>query len=128
MTGVTGLLIKLGARFVVFCAVFFIAARRNKNIVIHNKWTTPLIGLAFAILDTALYWALAPILNLATLGAAGFIMPVIVNLVLLLGTVRLFKRFKWLEVNGVFATLWMALFLTLAHGALWLGLDYFPSR
>jgi hypothetical protein len=28
----------------------------------------------------------------------------------------------------VFATLWMALFLTLAHGALWLGMDYIPAH
>src|SRR5689334_14969525 len=88
MDGVTGILIKLGARLVAFGLVFYFAARRNPNVSVPNKWATPLIALVFALLNTALYWALKPILNLATLGAAGFVMPFVVNLVLLYATVR----------------------------------------
>ncbi len=128
MTGATGILIKLGVRLVVFGAVFWIATRKNPKVVIHNKWATPLIALVFAVFNTGLYWVLGGVLNIATLGAVGFLTPFVVNLLLLLGTVRVFQRRKWLEVHGVMATLWMAAFLTLAHGALWLALDYFPGR
>jgi uncharacterized membrane protein YvlD (DUF360 family) len=71
---------------------------------------------------------LAPILNVATLGAAGFLMPFVVNMVLLVGTVKIFEKWKWFQVDGLMTTLWMAAFLTIAHGALYLGLDYFPAR
>ena len=91
MTGVSGILIKLGVRFVVFGLVFWIATRRNENVVVEKKWAFPLIAGVFAILNTGLYWALAPLLNLATLGAAGFLMPLVVNLLLLLATIRVFE-------------------------------------
>jgi hypothetical protein len=128
MTGVTGLLIKLGVRFVVFGLVFIVATRKNPKIVVSKRWAFPLIAAVFAILNTALYWALRPLLDLATLGAAGFIMPLVVNLVLLLATIRVFGRKQWLEVKGTLATLWLAMFLTLAHGLLYVGLDYLPTR
>ena len=148
------LLIKLAVRLVVFGAVFFVAAKKHPKILIHNKWATPLIALVFALLNTAVYWALTPILNLATLGALGFAMPLVANVIFLLATEKLFaaiaaKRkaraaqpvegkgkgkpdadtaFKpWFEIQGFFATLWMAIALTVAHGALWVGLDYLPS-
>ena len=154
------LLIKLAVRLVVFGAVFFVAAKKHPKILIHNKWATPLIALTFALLNTAVYWALTPILNLATLGALGFAMPLVANVVFLLATEKLFKviaekrkaraskspegkgdgkgkgkgaddadaSFKpWFEIQGFFATLWMAIALTVAHGALWVGLDYLPS-
>ena len=155
MDGVTGLLIKLGVRLVVFGAVFYIAARKNPRVVIRTKWATPLIAFTFAFLNTVLYWALTPILNLATLGAIGFIMPFVVNMILLLATVRVFASIRdklaarqasnpkeskdpkdpksaapkaWFEIDGIFATLWMATFLTAAHGALWVALDYLPNK
>ena len=121
-------LIKLAIRLVVFGLVFFIAAKKNPKIVLHNRWATPLIALVFAALNTGVYWLLTPILNLATLGAMGFVMPFVANMLFLLGTVRIFERKKWLEIQGLMATLWMAAFLTLAHGALCLGLDYFPKQ
>ncbi len=128
-------LIKLAIRLVVFGGVFFLAAKKNPKVVIHNKWATPLIALVFALLNTGVYWLLTPILNLATLGVMGFIMPFVVNMVFLLGTVKVFEKLnekrksdkKWIEIQGLMATLWMAAFLTLAHGALYLGLDYFPN-
>ena len=128
MSGGTAILIKLGVRLVVFGLVFFIATRKNPKVVVSKKRVLPLIALVFAVLNTALYWLLAPILNVATLGAAGFLMPFVVNMVLLIGTVKIFSKWKWFEIQGVMTTLWMAAFLTLAHGALWLGLDYFPAR
>ncbi|MBA3456700.1 MAG: phage holin family protein [Deltaproteobacteria bacterium] len=128
MSGGTAILIKLGVRLVVFGLVFFIATRKNPKVIVTKKRVLPLIALVFAVLNTALYWLLAPILNVATMGAAGFLMPFVVNMVLLVGTVKIFSKWKWFEIQGVMTTLWMAAFLTLAHGALWLGLDYLPAR
>lgn len=150
MDGATGLLIKLGVRFVVFGAVFFIAARRNPKVVIPVKWATPVVALTFALLNTTLYWALRPVLDLATLGALGFAMPLIVNLVLLYATVKFFAWEKLprfvakskdgdkkksepadakplFTIDGVFTAMWMALILTAAHGVLWFALDYIPN-
>lgn len=125
MSAALAILIKLGVRLVVFTGVFWIAARKNKNIIFEKKWATPLVGLAFAVLNTALYWALKPVLDVATLGVIGFVMPLVINGVLLAITVRIFERKKhWFRIDGFMAMLWMALFLTLAHGALWVGLDY----
>lgn len=152
MDGATGVLIKLGVRLVIFGGVFFLAARRNPKVLIHAKWATPLVALVFAALNTGLYWALRPILDFATLGALGFFMPLIVNTVLLVSTVRLFAWDKLprvrvaepnakakpkaaeptakplFEIDGIVTTLWMALVLTAAHGVLWVALDYLPSR
>ena len=128
MTGVVGVLIKLGVRFVVFGLAFFIAAKKNPKVVLPNKWATPLIALVFALLNTGVYWALKPILNLATLGALGFIMPFVANMIFLVITVRIFAAKKWIEIQGVMTTLWMALVLTAVHGLLWLGLDYIPKH
>lgn len=123
------LLIKLGVRLVIFTAVFWIAAKKNRHIILENKWATPLVGFAFAVLNTALYWALKPILNLATLGAAAFLMPLVINGVLLAVTERIFQRKpSWFRIDGVVAMFWMALFLTIAHGALWAALDYIPKH
>jgi len=129
MSPVVAILIKLGVRLVVFTGVFWIAAKRNEKIIIEKKWATPVVGLSFAVLNTALYWALKPILNLATLGAIGFVMPLVINGALLALTVRIFDRKKqWFRIDGFFAMLWMALFLTLAHGVLWLAVDYLPAK
>ncbi len=129
MSPALAILIKLGVRLVVFTAVFWVAAKKNKKIIIEKKWATPLVGLLFAVLNTALYWALKPILNLATLGAIGFVMPLIINGVLLAVTVRIFQnRQQWFRIDGLIAMLWMAVFLTIAHGVLWVGLDYMPKH
>ena len=151
------ILVKLAVRLVVFGAVFFVAAKKHPKVVIRNKWATPLIALTFALLNTAVYWALTPILNLATLGAIGFAMPLVANIIFLIATEKLFasiaakrnaragrgekkaadpKKGKdgegeiksWFEIEGFFATVWMAIFLTIAHGALWVALDYLPNR
>src|SRR5512144_3230839 len=121
MSPFVAVLIKLGVRLVVFTAVFWVAARKNKNIIIDKKWATPLIALTFAVLNTVLYWMLKPVLNLATMGAVAFAMPLLINGVLLVGTERIFQSRKWFRIEGFFATVWMALFLTLAHGVLWVA-------
>jgi len=153
MTGATGILIKLGVRLLVFGVVFFLAARRNPKIVIPAKWATPVVALVFALLNTVLYWALLPLLDLATLGAVGFAMPLVVNLLLLWATVRFFAWHKLprfvvttpdpkakdkkeikgeakplFAIDGIFAMLWMALIVTVAHGVLWFALDYVPAN
>lgn len=122
------LLIKLGVRFVVFTAVFWVAAKKNPKVVVRPAWATPLIAAVFALLNTGIYWALKPILNLATLGAIGFAMPLVVNILLLAVTVRLFAKKEWLKIDGMVATLWLAVILTLAHGVLWFGVDYLPPK
>jgi uncharacterized membrane protein YvlD (DUF360 family) len=128
MSGVTGLLVKLGVRLVVFGAVFWLAARRNDKVVFEKKWATPLVALLFALLNTALYWVLGPVLEIATLGAVAFAMPLLVNTALLAVTVRIVQSRRWFRIEGLFATLWMATFLTIAHGLLWLSLDYIPRH
>jgi hypothetical protein len=128
MTGVTGVLIKIGVRLVVFGLVFFIAAKRHPKVKITNKWATPLIALVFALLNTVLYWALSPILNVASMGALEIAMPFALNLIFLLITIRIFQSKKWLEVEGFKATALITLLLGLAHCALWFGLDYLPPR
>lgn len=129
MSPVVAILIKLGVRLVVFTGVFWLAARKNEKVIFEKKWATPLVAFTFAVLNTALYWALMPILNLATLGAIGFVMPLVINGVLLAVTVRIFQSKRhWFRIEGFLPMLWMATFLTLAHGLCWLGLDYIPKH
>jgi uncharacterized membrane protein YvlD (DUF360 family) len=128
MTGVVGVLIKLGVRFVVFGLAFWLVARKNPNVVMPNKWATPLIALVFALLNTLVYWALSPILNLATMGAIGFAMPLLANMIFLLVTERIFRAKKWIQIKGLMTTVWMAIILTAIHGLCWLALDYIPKH
>ena len=129
MSAAVVLLIKLGIRLVVFTGVFWIAARKNEKVIFEKKWAMPLVAFTFAVLNTALYWALKPILNLATLGAIGFVMPLVINAALLAATVRIFERKQhWFRIDGFLATMWMATFLTIAHGLCWLGIDYIPKH
>ena len=123
------LLIKLGVRLVVFTGVFWFAARKNEKIIIEKKWATPIVAFTFAVLNTALYWVLTKVMNLATLGAVGFVMPLIINALLLGLTVRVFQSKKhWFRIDGWMAMIWMAIFLTVAHGVLWVAMDYIPKH
>lgn len=128
MSPLVAMLVKLGVRLLVFTAVFWIAAKKNKSIVFDKKWATPIIALTFAVLNTGLYWMLKPILNLATMGAVAFAMPLVINGALLLATERAFQSRKWFRIDGLIALVWMAIFLTLAHGALWVAIDYLPKH
>lgn len=128
----TSVLIKLGVRLVVFTLVFWVAAKKNEKIVFSKKWAPPVVALVFALLNTILYWALVPVLDIATLGVASFVMPFIVNALLLVATrkvldLRDWSR-EWFKIEGLFANLWMATFLTIAHSVLWFALDYVPKH
>ena len=120
----TWILIEFGIRLVVFGTVFALVAWRDKRVVVQPKWALPLVGLVFAVLNTALYWAMRPVLDLATLGALGFLMPLIVNGILLYVTTRVLKPLK---IDGFLPMLWLSLYLTVAHGLLWFALDYLPA-
>ncbi|HEX5063256.1 MAG TPA: phage holin family protein [Kofleriaceae bacterium] len=123
------LLIKLGIRLVVFTGVFWLAAKKNDKVIFEKKWATPLVALTFAVLNTALYWVLSKLVNLATLGAVSFLMPLVINGLLLGITVRVFQSKKhWFRIDGWLAMMWMAIALTAAHGLLWLGVDYIPKH
>ena len=121
-------LIKLAIRLVVFTAVFWLVARKNDKVIFDRKWAPPLVGLVFAVLSTAGYWVVGKVLAIATLGVAGFALPLVINVLLLAATQRVFESKQWFRIEGFFAFLWMALFLTAAHGALWLGMDYIPAH
>lgn len=142
MHGATGLLIKLGIRLVVFTLVFWLVAKKHPKVVIRHVWAMPLVALVFAILNTALYWMLAPIAKLATLGMLSIAMPFLINGALLYATVRFFAwpkllgtttdpktgkaapaRKPLIAIEGVLAGVWLVAALALAHGALWLALD-----
>jgi uncharacterized membrane protein YvlD (DUF360 family) len=128
MSGATAILVKLGVRLLIFTAVFWFAAKKNPKVIFEKKWAPPLAAFVFAVLNTALYFVLRPILNVATLGAVAFAMPLLINALLLGITVRIFQSRKWFRIEGLFATMWMATFLTIAHGVLWVALDYIPAH
>jgi hypothetical protein len=124
----TAVLLKLAVRLLVFTGVFWFATRKNKKVVVKPRWALPLVGCGFALLNVGLYWLLQPVFNLATFGSLAFLMPVVVNGVLLLATVRIFRKHQRITIAGTVATLWLAAVLSIAHGALWFGLDYLPPR
>lgn len=128
MNGITGILIKFGVRLVVFGLVIWLVSKRNKDVIIHKRLAIPLIALLFAALNAALYFILKPILNLATLGAVEYLMPLVINLILLAVTIRVIEKKKWIEIKGIIATVYLGVALTVAHGALWLALDYIPKH
>ncbi|MBK7073835.1 MAG: phage holin family protein [Myxococcales bacterium] len=122
------LLIKIAIRLVAFTLVFWFATRKNPKIKIEPRWSLPLVAGMFAVFNVGLYWLLGPVLNLATFNVARYAMPLVINLLFLIATVRVFQKKKWLQVDGVRATLWLAAVLTLAHGVLYVALDYLPGK
>jgi hypothetical protein len=118
------LLINLGVRFVIFALVFWLAARRLEKVTIEPKWATPLVGVVFALINVGLYWLLKPILNVATVGLFGFLIPFVLNGLFLYGTTRIVEKLRAkLEIDGILTLVKMSVVLTLAHGVLWLVLD-----
>ncbi len=95
------LLIKLGIRFVVFGLVFGLITWKHEKVTIQPKYAIPLVAAVFALLNTALYWILRPVLNLATLGSMALLMPFILNGAFLYATERLLKPLK---IEGVIPT------------------------
>ena len=124
----TWFFIKLAIRLVAFTLVFWVATRKNPKIKIEPRWALPPVAGMFALFNVGLYWLLRPVLNLATFNVAGFVMPLVINLLFLVATVRVFQNKKWLQIEGVRATLWLAVVLTVAHGLMYLGLDYLPTK
>jgi len=124
----TWLLAKLGIRLLAFIAVFWFAAAKNPKIRIEPRWATPLVAGMFAVFNVGLYWLLKPVLNMATFGVAWFAMPLLINLGFLIATLRVFEKKRWFVIEGIRATLTMALLLTAVHGVCWFGLDYLPAH
>ena len=124
----TWLFLKLGIRLLGFIAVFFLATRKNPKIKIEPRWAIPLVAGVFGVMNVGMYWLLKPVLNLATFGAMWFVMPLLINLGFLIATLRITEKRKWLVIDGIRATLWLAALLTIAHGVFWLGLDFIPAK
>lgn len=128
-------------RLVAFTAVFWLATRprrekgvpkdkaaiRPSKITIQPRWAIPLVGVVFALMNVGLYWLLRPVLDLATLRTFSLVTPFVVNALLLWGTARVVEKKQWLKIDGFVAAAWLAGVLTLAHGVLWLALDYLPA-
>jgi hypothetical protein len=123
----TWLLVKLGIRLAAFIAVFWFATRKNPKIKIQPRWAIPLVAGLFGLFNTGLYWLLKPILNIASFGAIAFVLPLLLNGAFLYATTRAVEKKKWLQIDGIFAMVWMAVVLTAAHGALWVALDLIPN-
>lgn len=151
MHGATGLLIKLGVRLVVFTAAFVASTRYLEGISVTKKWAYPVLGAMFSVLSTVFYWALAPVLDVATLNSLSFAIPLVANTVLLIAVIKVSNKIAernpvpppkkgqekgskpekprgWLRTTGFFASVWLALVLTAAHGVLWFALDYLPEK
>jgi uncharacterized membrane protein YvlD (DUF360 family) len=141
----TWILVKLAIRLVAFTGVFWLATRPRRlkghppgkdgkpamkppRIKIQPRWAIPLIGVVFAGLNILLYWMVRPILDLATLRTFSFIMPLVVNGLLLWATAEIVKKKKWLQLDGMWAAIWLAGALTLAHGVMYVALDYLPAK
>lgn len=124
----TWLLVKLAIRLVGFIGVFWLAAAKHPKIKIQPRWAIPLVAGSFAVFNVGLYWLLKPVLNLATFGVAWFVMPFLINLGFLIATLRVFQKKEWFVVDGIRATLYLALLLTAVHGGFWFGLDYLPAK
>jgi len=124
----TWILAKLAIRLAVFIAVFWFASRKSSKITIQPRWAIPLVAGVFGLFNIGLYWLLRPLLHLATFGAVAFVLPLVINGLFLWATARAVAKKQWLKLEGVLAPIWLALALTVAHGLLWLGLDYLPAH
>ena len=114
------LLVKLGARFVVFGVVFAFAVKKNPKITVKPKIALPLVALVFALLNTGLYFLFSKVLNVATLGMASLVVPFLLNGAFLWGTQKILRP---LRIEGWRPTIWLAVLLTAAHGLTWLIVD-----
>jgi uncharacterized membrane protein YvlD (DUF360 family) len=120
----TLLLIKLGAGFLLFGLVFGLACYRSEKIRIKPRFALPVVALVFALLNTGIYWVAKPVLNLATLGLLSIVMPLVLNGIFLLATSRLLRVLRIdVQIQGALTTLWLAVLLTVAHGALRVVVD-----
>lgn len=114
------LLVKLGARFLVFGLVFAFAVKKNPKIIVKPKYALPLVALVFAVLNTGLYFLLKPVLNIATLGMASLVVPFVLNGAFVWGTEKILRP---LRIDGWRPMIWLVVLLTAAHGLCWLVVD-----
>ena len=121
---VSWFLIELAVRLLVFGVVFGVVAWKMEKVTIKPRYALPLVAAVFALLNTALYWLLKPILNLATLGTLAFLMPFLLNGAFLYATERLVRPLK---IEGLWTKVVFAAILTVAHGVLWVALDVAAS-
>jgi uncharacterized membrane protein YvlD (DUF360 family) len=124
----TWLLVKLGIRLLAFILVFWFATKKNPKVKIEPRWAIPLVAGLFGLFNTGLYWLFKPILHIATFGSLALVLPFVINGVFLYATARAVEKKRWLQIDGIIATIWLALVLTAAHGVLWLALDYIPAN
>ena len=114
----------MGIRFVVFVLVFWLAARRMENVRVEPRWAAPLVGVVFAILNVALYWAFKPLLGVATVGIFSFAIPFVLNALFLRLTVPIVSKLRTkLEIEGTMTMVKLCVLVTVVHGALWLIFD-----
>ena len=105
-------LIWLAVRFVVFGIALTFAMKKVKDVKVTPPHALPLVALVFALLNTLLYWLLAPVLNLVTLWTLWFLVPFLANAVFLYVTDRILKPLK---IDGMIAFLKTAGIVTIAH-------------
>ena len=114
------LLVKLGARFLVFGAVFAFALKKNPKITVKPKYALPLVALVFALLNTGLYFLFSKVLSVATLGMASLVIPFVLNGAFVWATQKILRP---LRIDGWRPMIWLAVLLTAAHGLCWLVVD-----
>lgn len=106
------LVVKLVVRVLVFGVAFAFITRRTRDVRVEPRSAIPVVALVFALLNTALYWLISPLVTLASLGLLWFLAPFVANLVLLYLTDRLARPLK---IQTFTALLYASAVLTLAH-------------
>ena len=106
------LVLKFLAAVAVFGIALTFAARRDGDVKVEPRSKLPLVALVFALLNALLYSLLATVLNLTTLWLLFFLVPFVVNGVLLLVTDKLMKSFR---IDSISALVRTAAIVTVAH-------------
>ena len=119
--------LKLALRFVLFGGVFFYAKKKMDKVEIQPWWALPLVALMFALLNLALYYAGTEVIKLASMNVANYVVPVVVNCLILFGTTALLKKMKVesVRIHGIVAIVWLAILLSIANGLISLGFHWF---
>jgi len=88
------LLLKLLVRLFVFGVALTYCCRRSTDIRVEPRSAMPTVAAVFTVLNTLLYSLLSMALNIGTLWMFFFLVPFVVNALILLITDRLLKPFK----------------------------------
>jgi uncharacterized membrane protein YvlD (DUF360 family) len=105
-------------RFVVFGIAITFAMKKIKEVKVEPKHAIPVVALVFALLNATLYLLLSWVFNLFTLWSLFFLVPFVVNGLLLYATDRLVKYF---EIKGVIPFLKTVGIMTAAHLLVWIA-------